>query len=175
MVDTVDLCDDGPGPRPPNAPPRNQLCHGAQPWKHKTMQPTQPTETKTALRHPNSSTSTPSSSGSDCSTLQYPAYSESFYIDFIASIEHAFPWQTFAIRNTISANDLRHMFFVLVILPLSDPEDNSKRLKVAQGARRRFSEWRQAWEETVAKIKAERAEIENAEEQEGYFGRVRSE
>jgi hypothetical protein len=129
------------------------------------MESTLPTQIETAQDYPNSSKPTSPASGSDCSALQYPAYSESFYIDFIATIEHAFPWQSFAIRHRISANDLRHMFFVMVILPLSDPDDNSKRLKVAQGARRRFAEWRQAWEETLAQIKEERTEVENAKEQ----------
>jgi hypothetical protein len=69
----------------------------------------------------------------------------------------------------MSENDIRHLFFVLVTLPLSDPDDNSKRLKVAQGARRRFSEWRQAWEETVVNVKAGRSGNENLKGEVRFF------
>ncbi len=85
-------------------------------------------------------------------TGEYQPYTESFYIDFVTTIEHSFPWKSFAARYDFSDNELRHMFFVLVTLPLANPDDNSKRLKVAQGARNRFAEWQMAWEETVANV-----------------------
>lgn len=35
-------------------------------------------------------------------------------------------------HHRMSENGIRHLFFILVTLPLSDPDDNSKRLKVAK-------------------------------------------
>lgn len=72
-------------------------------------------------------------------------------------------------HHRMSENDIRHLFFILVTLPLSDPDDNSKRLKVAQGARKRFGEWRQAWEETVENIKAGHSGNENPKEEVRFF------
>ena len=72
-------------------------------------------------------------------------------------------------HHRMSENDIRHLFFILVTLPLSDPDDNSKRLKVAQGARKRFSEWRQAWEQTVENIKAGHSGNENPKEEVRFF------
>ena len=164
MVDTIDLCEDEDSPSNPSVPPGNQPCRSSQPT---TIQPTLPTQIENVSDQFTSGTSTSSSSLTERRALQqqYQAYPEAFYINFITTIEHEFPWQTFAMRHRMTQDDLRRIFFVLVTLPLSDPDDNSRRLKVAQGARKRFSEWRQAWEETVANIRAECSEIKDAKEQ----------
>lgn len=87
-------------------------------------------------------------------------------------MEQIFPWQTFARQHNTSASDLRHIFFVLITLPLADPDDNSRKLKVAHGACKRFSEWRQAWQETVANITAQYSRSEGREESEGSCGNI---
>lgn len=86
---------------------------------------------------------------------EHRPYTESFYIDFVTTMERSFPWRSFAARYRLADNELRHIFFVLFTLPLANPEDNSKKLKVAEGARNRFGEWRKAWKETVGRVREE--------------------
>lgn len=152
MVDTIDLCEDEDTVLASSFMPSATVSQCPRPI---AIQPTLPTQSEPAPDHLGSNKASPSLPILGPYTMQSTEYSEAFYIDFITTIERAFPWQAFARRHGVSGNDLRHLFFVLVTLPLSDPDDNSKRLKVAQGARKRFWEWRQAWQETVTNIRAE--------------------
>jgi hypothetical protein len=167
MVDTIDLGEDDVVSCNKSFSPGAQRCPSAQASEHIAVQRSLPSQSETAALQPKVSPTTMPDPGHQ--TLHSQSYPEAFYIDFIATIEHSFPWQAFAMRHRISENDIRHLFFVLVTLPLSDPDDNSKRLKVAQGARKRFSEWRQAWEETVVNIKAGRSGDENPKGQVRFF------
>lgn len=166
MVDTIDLCEDDVVSRNQSFSPGAQRCPNTQPSERIAVQLSLPLQSETALQPKVSPTSMPDPGPQ---TLHSQSYPEAFYIDFIATIEHSFPWQAFAMRHRISENDIRHLFFVLVTLPLSDPDDNSKSLKVAQGARKRFSEWRQAWEETVVNIKAGCSGDENPKGEVRFF------
>jgi hypothetical protein len=165
MVDTIDLCEDDVVSCNQSFSPGTQRRPNTQPSERIAVQLSLPSQSETAALQPKVSPATMPDPGPQ--TLHPQSYPEAFYIDFIATIEHSFPWQAFAMRRRISENDIRHLFFVLVTLPLSDPDDNSKRLKVAQGARKRFNEWRQAWEETVVNTKVGRSGNEN------YKGEVR--
>jgi hypothetical protein len=169
MVDTIDLCDDEDGPETPNRPQHDQprcLLPLSMP---KMVQPTLHAQLEHRLDHRNTVVSDSPLPAFSPRVSPSRAYPEAFYVDFISTIENVFPWQTFALQHRISANDLRHIFFVLVTLPLSDPDDNSKRLKVAQGAQKRFSEWRQAWEETVAQTRISSSQCKDTTEREGSF------
>jgi hypothetical protein len=172
MVDIIDLCEDEDGREVSNRRQRDQSCHQSQLSAPKTVLPTLRIQLEPKLDHCNTIARDLPLPASGPGVSQSRAYPESFYVDFITMIEHAFPWQTFALRHRISANDLRHIFFVLVTLPLSDPDDNSKRLKVAHGAQKRFSEWRRAWEEAVAKTSTSSSECKDTTEWEGSFGNM---
>ena len=167
MVDTIDLSEGSVVSYNRSFSPGTQQCPNMQPSEHIAVQLSLPSQSEPAALYPRVSLTAVPDPGPQ--TLHSQSYSEAFYIDFIATIEHSFPWQAFAMRHRISENDIRHLFFVLVTLPLSDPDDNSKRLKVAQGARKRFSEWRQAWEETVVNTKAERSGNENSKGEVRFF------
>jgi hypothetical protein len=175
MVNTINLCEDEDGPQTSNALRGNQSCHSPQPSTPTIIQPILHNPSEVAPGHPVSDEPTAPSPVPDSRALQHRAYPEAFYIDFMTTMEHTFPWQSFATRHQVSYSDLRHMFFVLVVLPLSDPDDNSKRLKVAQGARKRFGEWRQAWEETVTNVRAQCLDREDTKDQKCSFRHVRAE
>lgn len=175
MVDTINLCEDEDAQQNSSTLHDNQLYRSPQPSKPISIQPTVQNPGKVELDRLKSDSSTFPSFHPDSGAVQHRAFPEAFYIEFTTTMEHTFPWQTFAARHNVSYTDLRHMFFVLVILPLSDPDDNSKRLKVAEGARKRFREWRQAWEETVANVMVQDPEFEDVEEQEGPLIHVRAE
>ena len=160
MVDIIDLCEDGVVSYNRSLSPGAQRRSSTQPSERIAVQLPLPSQSETAALQPKVNPTTMPDPGPQ--TLHPQSYPEAFYIDFIATIEHSFPWQAFSMRRRMLENDIRHLFFVLVTLPLSDPDDNSKRLKVAQDARKRFSEWRQAWEETIGNIKAGRSENENS-------------
>jgi hypothetical protein len=160
MVDTIDLCEDDVVSHNRSFSPGTQQCPNRQLSEHIAVQLSLPSQGEAAALYPKVRPTAMPDPGPQ--TLHSQSYSEAFYIDFIATIEHSFPWQAFSMRRRMLENDIRHLFFVLVTLPLSDPDDNSKRLKVAQDARKRFSEWRQAWEETIGNIKAGRSENENS-------------
>lgn len=167
MVDTIDLCEDDLVSYNRSFSPDTQRCPNVQPSERTAVRPSLPSQSETAALYQRVSPTVMPDPGPQ--TLHSQSYSEAFYIDFIATIEHSFPWQAFSTRHRMSENDIRHLFFVLVTLPLSDPDDNSKRLKVAQGARKRFSEWRQAWEETVVNVKAGRSGNENLKGEVRFF------
>ena len=167
MVDTIDLSKDSVVSYNRSFSPGTQQCPNTQPSERIAVQLSIPSQSETAALYPRVSPTAMPNPGPQ--TLHSHSYSEAFYIDFIATIEHSFPWQAFSMRHRMSENDIRHLFFVLVTLPLSDPDDNSKRLKVAQGARKRFSEWRQAWEETVENIKAGHSGNESPKEEVRFF------
>ena len=162
MVDTIDLCSDEDVLLQPSISRGSQSPLTTQCFTPLAVKSTLPAQSETSSENERIRTPTFSTPTSESCTSGAQAYKEEFYIDFITTIEHAFPWLVFAERHRVSENDLRHLFFVLVTLPLSDPDDNKNRLKVAQGARKRFSEWRQAWEETVANIRAGCTETEDA-------------
>jgi hypothetical protein len=167
MVDIIDLCEDDVVSYSRSFSLSTQQCLNTQPSEYIAVQLSLPSQSEIAAFYPKVSPTAMPDPGPQ--TLHSQSYSEAFYIDFIATIEHSFPWQAFSMRRRMLENDIRHLFFVLVTLQLSDPDDNSKRLKVAQGARKRFSEWRQAWEETVGNIKAERSESENSKGEVCFF------
>jgi hypothetical protein len=167
MVDTIDLCEDGVVSYNRSFSLGTQQCPNTRPSEHTAEQLSLPSQSETAALCLRVGPTAMPDSGPQ--TLHSQSYSEAFYIDFIATIEHSFPWQAFSMHRRVSESDIRLLFFVLVTLPLSDPDDNSKRLKVAQGARKRFSGWRQAWEETVENIKAGHSGNENPKEEVCFF------
>ena len=175
MAELIDLCEDDNNSNKPSTLRGSRSSSNTQGSKPTSAQPNLPTQSETAPQNPERSSTNLFLPNPGPGTSQSQAYSEVFFIDFITAIEHAFPWQTFAIRHRILETDLRHLFFVLVTLPLSDPDDNSKRLKVAQGAQKRFREWRQAWEETVANIGAERSESVDAKASKTPYDHAREE
>ena len=169
MIDIVDLCDDDEHPQNASNLRNGQPSYNTHYSKPTAVQQTPPTQSETAQQE-GRSLPIPG----PC-TSRSQTFSEALYIDFINTVEQGFPWQAFAKRHKVLENDLRHLLFVLVTLPLSDPDDNSKRLKVAQGAQKRFSEWRQAWEETVANMRSEASRDESDEKEKLLLEHIRVE
>ena len=157
MVEIVDLSDENDVLRPPASLPFEDASASAQSGGYATRTGRQLRQSKVVsdqatLNEADALARPP------YPTVKHQPYTEAFYIDFVTTIERSFPWKSFAARYGSSEDELNHMFFVLVTLPLANPDDNAKRLKVAEGARNRFAEWRNAWEETIA-CPAERAEL----------------
>src|SRR3954469_19336013 len=110
MVDTIDLCKDDVVSYNQSVSPGTQRCPNTQPSECIAVQLSLPFESETAALHPRVSSTTMLDPGPQ--TLHFLSFTEAFYIDFIATIEHSFPWQAFAMRRRISENDIRHLFFV---------------------------------------------------------------
>src|ERR1700735_5638198 len=120
MVDTIDLSEDGVVSYNRSFSPGTQQCPNMQPSEHIAVQLSLPSQSEPAALYPRVSlTAVPGPQ-----TLPSQSDSEAFYIDCIAAIKHSFPWQAFSMHHRMSENDIRHLFFILVTLPLSDPDDN---------------------------------------------------
>ena len=109
------------------------------------------------LTHPPSHTTQPLQEAST------PA--SKFYIEFIATIESSFPWKWFGSLHGLSDSQLRHIFFVLVTLPLANPDESTRSFRLDEGARIRIAQCKRAWEETVANVRSKCSRTELEEEQ----------